>query len=182
MRYISVDLETTGLDTNKCQIVMASFVLEDTERPEVPLEELKHCTALIRHENYYWESYALNMNQWIVNHLYEKFTPFKVLTPEDWENEVLKYLFQIDYRQERKFTLAGKNIGGFDSKFLPKSILNRCHYRYIDVGSVCIDWSKDKVGSLSDLKNERGLGKEVTHNAYYDALDVIKILRTTYKR
>jgi len=174
MKYVSVDLETTGLDPNKCQITMASFIVEDTSHPEVPVLALPHCTYMINHDVYNFEPTALKMTA----HLFIN-SRWSSVNYDSWKRIVEDFLCL--HVGTYNVQLAGKNIGGFDSKFLPKEILQRCSYRYIDAGSVLIDWSKDKVESLSKLKERLGLGSGVSHDAYDDAIDVIKILRTTYQ-
>ena len=40
MKYISIDVETTGLNPETCQILSFAAVVEDTKNRDVPVEEL----------------------------------------------------------------------------------------------------------------------------------------------
>jgi oligoribonuclease (3'-5' exoribonuclease) len=179
MKYVALDLETTGLDPNKCQIVMASFILEDTEYSEMPADKLPHHTTYITHPAYYWEPAALKMNRWIIDKLCNSSLEYPVMDLESWEASAKVWLTHVC---ETPITLAGKNIGSFDIQFLPPYLKKFCGHRYIEVGSVCLDWKCGRVESLASLKKRHLLGETVAHDARLDAIDVINLLRTTYNR
>jgi oligoribonuclease len=62
MRYISIDVETTGLDPENCQILSIGAVIEDTLNP-LPFEELPKFHAIIKRENVSGSIFALNLNR-----------------------------------------------------------------------------------------------------------------------
>jgi oligoribonuclease (3'-5' exoribonuclease) len=183
MKYVSLDLETTGLDPRTCQILMISAVVEDTERPDVPVRELPHFTCFVSHKEYRGQAKALHMNGWI----------FDILGRADGSIGHLPGIGRV-FPQEMaivgleafldenggKLVLAGKNVAGFDIPFLIEAGFDRdlyAHHRTIDAGSVFIDWSKSTPPSLSEIS-----GQVVTHNAYDDACLVIECLRRSYER
>ena len=84
--------------------------------------------------------------------------------------------FILKHKGYKNMTVAGKNFASFDKLFLPEKITRHIKSRVIDPANMFIDWSKDTLPSLSELLD----GKTVSHDAYDDALDVIKILRKTY--
>jgi oligoribonuclease len=61
MKYISIDIETTGLDPENCQILSIGAVLEDTTN-FVPLDSLPSIHIAILHENIKGSMFAINMN------------------------------------------------------------------------------------------------------------------------
>jgi oligoribonuclease len=64
MKYISIDIETTGIDREKCEILSIGAVIEDTENIK-PIEELpKFHSAIKRYDRqgFYGEPTALIMN------------------------------------------------------------------------------------------------------------------------
>lgn len=190
-RYISIDIETTGLDPESCQILEIGAVIEDWESPILELPTF-HC--YVRHLEYRGEPYALALNSKILGILAKsesKLDPdLKIYGPAHIEfrfNEWLKRN-NIHYLQDR-ITVAGKNFGSFDLQFL-KRLLNfnqlasRFRHRYID--PAMLYWEPNIDGStLPDLKKclaRAGMTDEVTHTAVEDAQLVIKLVRHYYDR
>lgn len=62
MKYISIDIEATGLDPETCQILSIGAVIEDTLNP-LPFEELPKFHAVIKRESVYGSIFALNLNK-----------------------------------------------------------------------------------------------------------------------
>lgn len=178
MKYLSLDLETTGLDHKTCDVIMLSAIFEDTADLK-PLEKLPHFTCYIKQDYYGGEAYALGMNGWIFKEMSGQVVPkYPVYT------KAIALALLSDFVKEQfngdKPTLAGKNVSGFDWPFLKEEAPFKVHHRMIDVGSVFADFSKPCLPSLSQVKLQCNLGDEVAHDAYEDALDVIKVLRTKY--
>lgn len=65
MKYISMDIETTGLDENEDEILSIGAIIEDTENI-LPYEELPKFHVAIRHTNVRGSLYALNMNKELI--------------------------------------------------------------------------------------------------------------------
>lgn len=183
MKYVSIDIETTGIDAKQDQILMASFVVEDTENIK-PLRELPHFTFFLRHARYAGNAYALSLNSWILKALSDPYKteinghPIINDGAYQWSYEVEGFIHQ--HFGESKAVAAGKNVAGFDLPFFPESIQNLFIHRVIDPGSVFIDWDQNKPYSLPQIKGAMGMEDTVTHDAYDDAIDVIRVLRTQY--
>jgi len=62
MKYISIDVETTGLDPENCQILSIGAVIEDTLNP-LPFEELPKFHGVIKRENVTGSIFAINLNK-----------------------------------------------------------------------------------------------------------------------
>lgn len=178
MKYLSLDLETTGLDHKTCDVIMLSAIFEDTADLK-PLEKLPHFTCYIRHVNYEGEAYALGMNGWIFKEISGQVVPKYPVHDQVRAMDNLGYFIKEHFGRDKP-TLAGKNVSGFDWQFLKNKAPFKVHHRMIDVGSVFADFSKPCLPSLSQVKLQCNLGDEVAHDAYEDALDVIKVLRTKY--
>lgn len=65
MKYVSIDLETTGLDTENCQVLTIGAVIEDTNNIK-PMDELPSFHAAILHRRIDGEPFAINMNRDII--------------------------------------------------------------------------------------------------------------------
>lgn len=61
MRYVSIDIETTGLDREACQILSIGAVIEDTNNP-LPIEDLPTFHCAINRNAFHGEITALAMN------------------------------------------------------------------------------------------------------------------------
>lgn len=65
MKYVSIDLETTGLDPVSCQILSFSAILEDTNNP-LPYDKIPKLNIYILRESINGSFFALNMNRDII--------------------------------------------------------------------------------------------------------------------
>jgi DNA polymerase III epsilon subunit-like protein len=107
MRYISIDIETTGLDPENCQILSIGAVIEDTHLP-IPFEDLPKFHAVIKRENVSGSIFALNMNRDLIqamkDHSEARTEDEKKLVEESFgakfyhEEEVVEALFQFCFR------------------------------------------------------------------------------------
>lgn len=68
MRYISIDLETTGLDAEQNQILSFGAVVEDPNK-KLPYHEVPKFYAIIRHRNIFGNITALNMNKELIGQI-----------------------------------------------------------------------------------------------------------------
>ncbi len=182
MKYLSLDLETTGLSPTLDQILMLSAVVEDSA-VETPVEELPHYTCFVKHARYTGNAFALHLNSWILQILSgTNLTPHPVLSIEETKMGFARFL--DEQFGSNRIVVAGKNVAGFDIPFLKESGFSSVHsflHRVVDPGSVMIDWSKNAPPSLGDIKAKVLGDGTVAHDAYQDALDVIRVLRTTYR-
>lgn len=189
MKYLSLDLETTCVDPKKPEnILMLSMVVEDTDNIR-PLSDLPNFTCYFSQNEYTGSAFALSMNGWILEILAGKqpiHLPIYNMKNKAFEHDIESFLTtyfgEIDENHRvtlLPITLAGKNIMGFDFQFLPDWLKDYFSHRAIDPGSVFVDWNIG-IDGLGKLKKKLGLGDKVAHDAYQDALDVIRVLRVKY--
>lgn len=122
MRYISIDIETTGLDPENCQILSIGAVIEDTLK-QFPFEYLPKFHAVIKRENVSGSIFALNMNRDLIQAIKDyseaKTEELKQEVEESFgakfyhEDEVVEALFQFCYRN---------NLVDLDPDFLNKQM------------------------------------------------------------
>jgi len=200
MKYISIDLETTGLDENNCQILEFGAVLEDTNNI-LPLEDLPRYHAYIKHPkgNISGNIYALNLNADIINKLKnekELKDTYNFVKVDDLADDFLAWLKiqgmeikSTTYNDKTNYhctiTVAGKNFASFDKKFLDKvpDFKNkiRIRHRIIDPAVLFVDWKNDEALPTLDECNEKiGHNVPVQHTAVEDSIDVIRLLRKSY--
>lgn len=202
MRYISIDLETTGLDPEKNQILEFGAVLEDTNNI-LPIEELPRYHAYVTHPggNIFGNIFALNLNAGIIEKLKnqkELENQYNYVSIDDLAHDFMYWCFTQgfelktmnegrtnEYRTTESLVIAGKNFSSFDKLFLNNVPRWNKHVkmktRVLDPAILFIDWHNDAAPpSLDECKVKAGIEGVVTHTAIEDAIDVIKLLRTKY--
>lgn len=85
MKYVSIDIETTGLDQEACQILSVGAVIEDTNNP-LPLTELPTFHCAIKRSSVYGELYALNMNKDLI----ETIVQYQTAKDQDFKNDLVE--------------------------------------------------------------------------------------------
>jgi oligoribonuclease (3'-5' exoribonuclease) len=184
--YVSIDIETTGIDP-RSEILQISCVLDDLTSP---ISSLKTLDLPIKYESIaYSEPYALGMNAELLKKMMNK--DFQTVSPSTACYELMEFLGDM-YKKNlvggkpQKIILAGKNVASFDiprlrnhiekyTKTLVKDFDKIVHYKTLDVGSLYYDVFKDNV-NLSKI-NELTGRNAVTHNALDDAFDVVYAVR-----
>jgi len=202
MKYFSVDIETTGLDFEDCQIIEFAAIFEDPNR-QLPFEEIPRFKRIIRHDKYTGSAIAINMNARIFKILAEfdmkpraekeAFAKLhNIIKPGELMNEFLEFVIQCYayYNLPVPFNginVAGKNFPGFDNRFI--EILKRDYpsfggslkikNRVADPATLYVNWYEDEsLPGLLDCKVKAGVKGIVTHDAEEDAWDVIEVLRS----
>lgn len=187
MKYVSIDLETTGLDPETCQIIEFAAVADDLTQP---IEKAKTFQTYVLHETYTGEPYALGMHAEI----------FKKIS--DWKQEINKdipvclvsnlmwnfYMFlmnKADYSpwedRKIKINVAGKNFNSFDKPFLQR-IPNfdhqiHMHRRVLDPAVLYFESSDEVLPDTKTCMERAGIEGKVAHTALEDAMMVVKLLR-----
>jgi len=179
MKYVSIDLETTCLGPAQPEhILMVAMMVEDTDK-KLPREEIPTFACFVKRDRYDGTPFALWLNGWIFEALAKNDqSKYPIYDPVEWVNKAQDFL--NEHFPDTKAVAAGKNVAGFDLQFFPEKLKRKFIHRCIDPGSLFIDWSEDKPGSLDDIKKKLEIEGEVTHDAVDDAWDVIQVLRTAY--
>lgn len=107
MRYISIDIETTGLDPESNQILSIGAVIEDTLN-QLPFKDLPKFHGVIKRENVSGSLFALNMNRDLIETIVQYSTAQDQDEKNDivhmtgmqfyHEDEVVEALYQFCYR------------------------------------------------------------------------------------
>jgi hypothetical protein len=184
-RYISIDIETTGLNPKCDQVLELAAIIDDWKSP---VEQLPAFHCYVKHDVYHGDAYAINLNARIFKILADpqSVKPQRVVhslaNPTDQTltialqgvtriNFILKPEEVAGYfvewlRENRinKFTAAGKNFGIFDYQFLKElpnsSILtSRMHHRSIDPAILFWDPTIDgsKLPNLDECLKRAGV-------------------------
>lgn len=122
MKYISIDIETTGLDREVCQILSVGAVIEDTNNP-LPLTELPTFHCAIKRSSVYGELYALNMNKDLI----ETIVQYQTAKDQDFKNDLVEktgmMFLDEDEVVDALFRFCfDNNMVEVDPKFLNKTV------------------------------------------------------------
>ena len=193
MKYVSLDLETTGIDPEKHQILELGAILEDTNNL-LSFEDIPKFNCIIEREEIVGHPIALRMNKRIIDILAD----YANAKGEDRalmaiKHNIIKekhlvwsFFSWLDpFCQDSIINVAGKNYSSFDAKFLDKvqgwKEAKTFERRILDPSSLFLDWKKDlRLPSLDECLSRAGIQKTVSHNATEDAWDVVQVLRKKY--
>ena len=179
--YVSIDIETTGLNPESCQILEIGAVIDDFESPISALPTF-HC--YVDHGFYHGEPFALQLNALILGRLArieENKQFFSFLKPTGVAEEFACFLTRnkID---SRRVPCAGKNFASFDKRFLEKlpywSNWIKLNHRTLDPAILFLDFDKDDgIPDTKTCMERAGILGEVAHTAVEDALTVVQLVR-----
>jgi DNA polymerase III epsilon subunit-like protein len=182
--YVSIDIETTGLDPKYCQVLEVGAVIDDWVSP---LSELKRFHCYVQHERIVGEPLALVMNAEILRALAEphKHPCRTFLKPADVCPTLVNFLLDSGFigNINDSILAAGKNFASFDMRFfrrLPHARMLKFSHRFIDPAMRFWNPLTDREVPNSKTCMERaGIPGEVAHTAVEDALAVVKMIRAS---
>lgn len=176
MRYVAIDIETTGLNPENCQTLEIGAVFDDSV---TPLLDLPQFNRAIKHDILVGEAYALAMHA----HRLNKFNKRGVLM-SDVMNQFHAWLYNVKAWDETgKIVIAGKNFAKFDLRFLerlPYWSLIKYHHRIIDVGSLYMNAEDDVPPSLNECMQRAGVKGQVQPTAVEDCMNVVFCIRAKF--
>lgn len=202
MKYLSIDIETGGLDPKKHDLLELGIVAE-TGDPDTAVEDLPSLRLLFPK---YTEPYRLSI--WAVEHhgsLLAEMSQMRLsegsrfpntrLIPEDSRTErvigEVSY-WQSDHSLGRLSNLAGKNLGSFDIPFIqealdcPMEAVIPHHRRILDPAILYSRPEDDALPTLAECRRrgeESGLlvpltqEQKAAHTSLGDCREVIRLLR-----
>lgn len=171
MNYLSLDIETTGLDKEKCQILQIAAVYMSGGK-EVARVNL-YINQIIR----YGEPVALAMNAKTLSKIAEK-------GPDVYSEFDARACFRtfINSLPGEKIVVAGKNVATFDLPFLTTNqfYTERFSYRVMDIGPLYAP-EFGYIPSISEINKLLGR-PPVSHDALEDCLDVVAAIEAKVKK
>jgi oligoribonuclease (3'-5' exoribonuclease) len=185
--YVSIDIETTGLESGVCQVLEVGAVIDDWKRPIDDLPTF-HC-YVDNGELLLGNPYALSMHPTILRRIASREEGYRYLEPDCVAGVFLQWLLDHDIDPSKQhLTAAGKNFGSFDRQFLEQLPNWKEHvltqHRCIDPGNLWWDPRVDEKGlpNTKTCMERAGIPGEVAHTAVEDAIVVVKLIRNWYRR
>lgn len=191
MKYISIDIETCGIDPDKHTLLQFGAIIEDTEN-RLSFEDAPKFEVILESPIYHGTPFALAMHKEIFKELAlpaEKRTK-KIIPIEDLGEMFAMWLVTqgmiVDMTKVNTIVVGGKNFGSFDLQFLLrqeswKKYIQVSH-RLIDPAILYFDPKKDdRLPSLEECKIRAGMeNTAVAHTTLEDAWDIISLVRFKY--
>ncbi len=184
MPYVSIDIETTGLDPESCQILEIGAVWDDWTRAINDLPTF-HCYVV--HERIIGDPVALAMNADILRKLANpKTVDDNFLTPSLVGSDMAAWLQTLGWDGQTALTPAGKNFASFDRQFLKRlprfeQVVKLCH-RTLDPAMFFWQRDDEKLPDSKTCYERAGMDPKVAHTALEDALAVVRLVRMGVKR
>ena len=180
MKFLSLDIETSGLNPKYDQVLQVGAIVWDTQNP-LPRSECPTYDVLIKHKAINGQPYALQMNNWILRILAGVDHPPEgtlVLPPVEADIGFTEFI-NDNFGEEGRITVAGKNVASFDLPFMKSTFgaaNRRFRHRVIDVGPMYLMSKDETVPDLATCLDRVGLEPTVTHLAPDDAWQVIQLV------
>jgi len=182
MPYVSIDIETTGLDPETCQILEIGAVWDDWTKP---IDELRTYRRLVVHSEYRGNAYALALNAALLKRLSGEREPW-FLDPEQVADDFATWLKGCGWDGRTGLTPAGKNFASFDRQFLKRlprfEEVVKLHHRTLDPAVLFLRPDDEKLPDSKTCYERAGLDNKVAHTAVEDALAVVRLVRLGIKR
>ena len=205
MIYLSIDIETTGLDPKIHSIIELAAILDNNS--EVLAEKLPYLRLLIpsRSGDYNVSAKCLEMHKFLwpklnlgrealiseQSHIETKpLGPYEIMYSDcdvddlstracypDRIVDSLMWWLQKEQNIKEKLTIAGKNYALFDRLFIPGIDRLPAHRRILDPGPMYVTINDREVPSMQECLNRANLIQTKGHTAYGDALDVVNLIR-----
>jgi len=187
MKYVSVDIETTGVNPYMCQVIEIGAVVDDL-REQRPIEELPKFHCYVVHPIFQGEPFALSMHPAIFKRIakrevgYDYYEPGQV--PEIFHGWLCHHY--PGYPDQEKVNFAGKNFAAFDLQFLNRlpgwDDWVKYRHRILDPGMLLLRAGDTALPDSSECRKRIGESRGVTHTAVPDAMDVVKMLRKGWEK
>lgn len=175
MKFVSIDLETTGLDESFCQILEFGAIAWEIGKGQIGQSFVRRFI----YDKIVGQPIGLAMNAKIIREIEERNPAFSKSYIDNndasysgialftqlmhWLKDNVGYQYGVS-----RVTVAGKNFGSFDSKFLihldhgRKWMSDLFHHRYLDPGNLYFDPKIDnEIPSTSVCMKRAGLNPEL---------------------
>jgi DNA polymerase III epsilon subunit-like protein len=196
MKYVSIDIETTGLDPDKCDVLEVAAVVDDLtchNRQSCGVHELPSFRYVFMRDSYRGDPYALSMHPKLFAEIAARRAGYESVRDQHttWYNKPCCFgdCFHGWLHTQRvdpmAFNVIGKNFANFDARFLRRidcSPRFKWNYRIMDVASMFALSTDEYLPSTGECCERAGIypADEIDgnkHDALFDARVVVALVR-----
>jgi DNA polymerase III epsilon subunit-like protein len=193
MRYVSIDIETTGLDPDTCEIIEFAAVLDNGDAP--PVSELDTFRFRVKKPTYKGEPYALSMHSELFKTIAESSPDYTkgndLIGPPYMLGRTFGQWLKSKGVPSHNFNTVGKNFANFDARFLNRMETGRScfqwNHRILDPASMYVRRKDNALPNTAEciiralaseaFRNDYKSLKGEKHTALYDAQVVVALTR-----
>jgi oligoribonuclease (3'-5' exoribonuclease) len=184
LTYVSIDIETTGLDEDTCQVLEVGAVIDDWK---TPVEKLPTFRRIMICKQITGEPFALALNTkllYTISSGPQDGQPF--CKPEHLGQLFARWLSDHGL-DPMDVQAAGKNFSSMDLQFLKRmpNFKNHIKFRHRVIDPATLYWrpaSDEKLPDTETCMKRAGVDGQVAHTAVEDALAVVKLIRYGIRR
>lgn len=188
MKYVAIDIETTGLDREHHMVLEVAAIIDDLKAEPRPVGQLPTYHCLVQHSTLVGDPVALAMHSGLLAQITgrQPLPTGAIVLPADHVMPSFADFLGANGIDRMEVTAAGKNIAGFDLPFLrglpsfERSVV--FHHRSLDVGSLLVEADDEVIPSLQQCLRRVGISRQVDHTAVGDARAVVEIVRRAVPR
>lgn len=181
MKFVSIDVETAGLNPEMHCLLSVGMVIGDTELPLDKQPEYPPLHLFIEHKLVCGDPYALHLNRDILGVISGRLpVPDEASLVSVGELNDLLYTYCSTWLGPLSWIAAGKNFAGFDRPFLEsklasgfqtKKFTDCLKHRVLDPGSMLALGSDEVPPDLQSCARRAGIAYDpaLAHDALYDA-------------
>lgn len=190
MKYISIDIETTGLNPEEDQTLEIGFVVDDLTEPQ----PLGWGRVVLCHKKINGNPFALQLNSKLLREIHDNSRNLEEFADTDRSKEFSHNTLYVRPKSAIRhlrtmvtktydaynWNLAGKNLASFDIPFM-KNLdgfnLIRYHRRILDPSIFYMDIEDEVMPNLAECLDRAGMNPTNLHTAVGDAWDVCRLIR-----
>lgn len=178
MPYVSIDIETTGLDPETCQVLEVGAIFEDWKSP---IDKLLEFRMILRHSEIRGQAFALVLNAKLLKLIANPPFDYMFCQPYELGRHLANWVRTCGL-DPMHLTVAGKNFASFDMQFLKRlpdfnSSVNFKH-RVLDPAILYWQFDDEALPGSATCYQRAGLDSKVVHTAVEDARAVVRLIRT----
>ncbi|KKL82935.1 hypothetical protein LCGC14_1979800 [marine sediment metagenome] len=181
MIVYSIDIETTGLDPERNQVLEIG-VARGEIYDDSPLDTW-HC--YVDHDELCINPFALNMNRDLLKEIYQlkQTDPGRLIPPSRIFPFFQKWLNEMGLAKRAKLIACGRNFNGFDRQFLKRlGFDDLFRHRVIDPTVLFMRRGDEYPPSLEEAAKRAGLPPRISHRAIDDAIQSIGCVRSYFAK
>lgn len=167
MKYLAVDFETTGLTKNHQPLTFCGIL--DTLGSKIPIDKLPKFEYKFAWEEMTVQRIAGKMNSGLLMDVFNGLGS----DPKSFAFSLIRFLEENGVTG--KVTIAGKNPA-FDAQWLPPIY----EFRMIDPAIWYMEIADERVPGLATCLKRAGLEVGNLHDASYDAMAIVQLIRRHY--